>query len=84
MNTLPSQTLIECQQIRACLDALAQENAWLTAVLEIQFKRTTDTCARLDLFPPTQSPASLPPNRAQRERAPTLSRWRYVQIELAQ
>ena len=79
----PAQTLIDCQQIRARIDALAQENAWLTAALDIQFKRTTDARARVDLFPPTQSPASLPRNRAQRGRAPTLSRCRYVQIELA-
>ena len=84
MNTRPSQTLVEGQQIRARLDALAQENAWLTAALEVQFKRTTDACGRLDLFPPTQAPASLPRNRAQRGGAPILSRWRYVQIAPAQ
>ena len=75
VNTRPSQTARGCQQLRAHLDALAQENVWLTTALEIQFKRTTDMRARLDLFPPTQSPASLPCHRAQRGRAPILSRY---------
>ena len=36
----PSHTLIDCHQIRARLDVLADEIAWLTAALDIQFKRT--------------------------------------------
>jgi hypothetical protein len=48
----PSQTPINCQQIRARIGVLADEIAWLTSALDIQFKRTTDTRARLVLFPP--------------------------------
>jgi hypothetical protein len=57
MNTRPpSQTLNECQQIDARIDVLATEIAWLTAALDTQFKRTTDTRARRVLFPvPTRS-----------------------------
>ena len=52
--------LIDCQQIGARIDVLAKEIAWLTAALDIQFKRTADTRARLVLFPPpTRSPENL-------------------------
>jgi hypothetical protein len=55
----PSQSLIDSQQSRARIDALAEEIAWLTAALDIQFRRTTDTRVRLVLFPPpTRSPES--------------------------
>ncbi len=48
MNARPrSQPFSDCQQIRARIDGLADEIAWLTAALDIQFKRTTDTRARL-------------------------------------
>jgi hypothetical protein len=53
----PSQTLLDCQHIRARIDVLTEQIAWLTAALDIQFKRTTDTRARLILFPDRRIPA---------------------------
>ena len=76
MNARPrSQPLSDCQQIRARIDVLADEIAWLTAALDIQFKRTTDTRARLVLFPPLTRianrllPAIEPQGRALRAAA---------------
>jgi hypothetical protein len=63
VKTQPPSQITDSQQIRALVDALAQEFHSLRVDIDIQLKRITDTHAKLDLFPPTQSPTTPRPHR---------------------